>query len=372
MKRLRRFLLLLGDRAGVLPRLRVAAGAGDPAAHHAGWRRQRGHRPAHPPRPLHHVRAAGRPPHADPICVINEQGFRHPVTVPREKTRPRVFVLGGSFAFGAGGAREDAYYLAHVRRAFPELEFINAAGSSFVARQQLVHLALNVMPLHPDADADRRRLQRPRAAHGVRPGAGRALAVARVRARSCPAASGASCAATTRPAASCTAASAACASTGQRHQPRLPRAHLIPPSAPSTPTPPSVTYDSRGPAACRCSTCSSRNWPSEGAQRRRRRASACPRSRRACARCTPQLADVARGCAASNQVPFLSLLGLYSNVTDQVYVDYCHVNDRGQQMAGEAIADFLKAQSLEPSSPARTEQYGRSGEEETEPRINAN
>lgn len=352
MKRLRRFLLLLGIALvcylafewllGLAIRLRTTQGSGDGAD--IGLR-------IHPaPYTMSELRAAPRTP--DPICVINEQGFRHPVAVPREKTRPRVFVLGGSFAFGAGGAREDAYYLAHVRRAFPELEFINAAGSSFVARQQLVHLALNVMPLQPDAllivdgfndlalpmafdqapgaPWQWREYERilSGSTWGILSGYYQARSqLYRVisRLRSTGRATSAAFRERTFPAICAQYADATSVTYELARARSLPVFHVFQPQLAVGKTPSPEEAGLSLPAL------------SEGMRA-----------------LYPGLADVARGCAASNQVPFLSLLGLYSNVTEQVYVDYCHVNGRGQQMAGEAIAAFLREYGLAEQIAART------------------
>jgi len=281
----------------------------------------------------------------NPVCVINNQGFRHPVTVTREKTRPRVFVLGGSFAFGAGGSREDTYYLAHVRRAFPGIEFVNAGGASFIARQQLVKLALDVTPLDPDGILiidGFNDIALPMA-FGQAPGtpwqwneyrkilSGRFWQVLRgyYVAKS-----------------QLYRLASRVRITGQATGPRF-RDQVYPEIARQYAEATTLTYDwSRA-----------RGWPVYHVFQPQLAVQKVPSAAEAklslpalsagMREFYPQLEEVARGCAASNQVPFLSLLGLFSNVTDQVYVDYCHVNDRGQQMAGEAIADFLKAQSLE-------------------------
>lgn len=287
----------------------------------------------------------------NPVCVINEQGFRHPVLVTREKSKPRVFVLGGSFAFGAGGSRESDYYLAHIRRAFPDVEFVNAAGSSFVARQQLVHLALDVMPLQPDGlliiDGFND-LALPMA-FGQAPGApwqwreyeqilsGRTWGILRgyyearsqlyrviSRLRTTKRATGADFRDRVFPAICSQYAEATATTYALARERGIPVYHVFQPQLAVGKTPSAEEAGMSLPAL------------SEGMRA-----------------LYPPFAGVARGVAESNNVPFLSLLGIYSNVAEQIYVDYCHVNDRGQKMAGDAIAEFLADNGLSARLQAR-------------------
>ncbi len=91
-----------------------------------------------------------RPFTAPSAATVNTQGFRHPVEVTPTKERPRVFVLGGSFAFGQGASGDSTYYLAYVRQRFPDIEFVNASSPSFLAVQEWILLGLKILPLEPD------------------------------------------------------------------------------------------------------------------------------------------------------------------------------------------------------------------------------
>jgi len=82
---------------------------------------------------------------------INAQGFRHPVTVTRARTRPRVFINGASFSYGAGASGDSTCYVEQLRKRFPQIEFVIAGGGGgFNAIQEWIHLCLNILPLEPD------------------------------------------------------------------------------------------------------------------------------------------------------------------------------------------------------------------------------
>jgi len=82
---------------------------------------------------------------------INAQGFRHPVPVTLTRARPRVFINGASFAFGAGATDDSTCYVEQLRKRFPTIEFVIAAGGGgFTAIQEWINLYLNILPLEPD------------------------------------------------------------------------------------------------------------------------------------------------------------------------------------------------------------------------------
>lgn len=82
---------------------------------------------------------------------INAQGFRHPVPVTRTRTRPRVFINGASFSFGAGATDDSTYYVEQLRKRFPTIEFVTAGGGGgSTSIQEWINLCLNILPLEPD------------------------------------------------------------------------------------------------------------------------------------------------------------------------------------------------------------------------------
>lgn len=95
------------------------------------------------------------PGHVGKGARINAQGFRYPVDLdaPSEKTF-RVFVLGGSFAYGAGCPDEATYFRVaehQLREQFPDrhIEVVCAAGGAFSSLQEHLTLITRVARHHP-------------------------------------------------------------------------------------------------------------------------------------------------------------------------------------------------------------------------------
>lgn len=98
-----------------------------------------------------------KPGHLGHGATINRQGFRYPVDLdetPSENTF-RVFVLGGSFAYGAGCPDEVTYFRVtenRLREQFPDrkIEVISAAGGAFSSLQEHLTLITRVARYRPN------------------------------------------------------------------------------------------------------------------------------------------------------------------------------------------------------------------------------
>lgn len=97
-----------------------------------------------------------KPGHVGKGARINMQGFRYPVELdaPSEKTF-RVFVLGGSFAYGAGCPDDATYFqiTEHLlREQYPErqIEVVCAAAGAFSSLQEHLTLITRVARYQPN------------------------------------------------------------------------------------------------------------------------------------------------------------------------------------------------------------------------------
>lgn len=85
----------------------------------------------------------------DPRIVLNERGFRHREEIYYNKIRPRVLVVGGSFAAGFGATDAD-YYQTYLEQAWPEIEWINVARGGYMGPQIMVYYVTELSALAPD------------------------------------------------------------------------------------------------------------------------------------------------------------------------------------------------------------------------------
>lgn len=277
---------------------------------------------------------------SNPSFPINAQGFSHPVDINTNKEKIRVFIIGGSFAMGVGGSGYTNNYLKIIRQRFPDIEFINGSGSSFIARQQFVHFALNVLPWDPDGliiiDGFND-LGLP-LAFGQSPGSpwqwneykrilsghpwhilcGYVQAKSQIYRL-------ASRLYFTRRAAQASYMNELFQSVSKQY------IHAT-----------KLTYD----------LCRARNidvfhvfQPNLAIRKKLTKEESkvsLPNMMIAIRELYPRLAEESRREAEINSVGFLSLLDIYSSVSNTVYVDFCHVNDLGQEIAGNAIGDMLQ------------------------------
>lgn len=98
-----------------------------------------------------------QPGHVGRGVKINPQGFRYPTSVdePSNKKTFRVFILGGSFAYGAGCPDEATSFRVaehRLRKQIPdrEIEVISAACGAFSSLQEHLTLITRVTRYHPD------------------------------------------------------------------------------------------------------------------------------------------------------------------------------------------------------------------------------
>lgn len=98
-----------------------------------------------------------QPGYAGKGLHINRQGFRHPVDLDEPVPRDvfRVFVVGGSFAFGAGCPDDSTYFRVaetKLREQFPDrkTEIICAAGGAYSSLQEHLTLIARVARYHPN------------------------------------------------------------------------------------------------------------------------------------------------------------------------------------------------------------------------------
>ncbi len=80
----------------------------------------------------------------------NSRGARGAVEIPYERTdKPRVVVIGDSFAFG-WGVRDDETYAAHLAQRFPEAEVVNLGVGGYGTDQMLLMLTEEGLRYEPD------------------------------------------------------------------------------------------------------------------------------------------------------------------------------------------------------------------------------
>lgn len=273
---------------------------------------------------------------------INGQGFRHATEVTTKHDKPRIFINGASFAFGAGASTDEACFGRLLQQKFPEVEFIIAAGAGgFTAIQDWIHLSMDLLPLQPDGIllvdgfAD---LTMP-LAFGQAPGdpwqwdinygymtanpreifasyIKQNSSIYRVvdrlsldrRARSpefqkdvFPQILEKYLLGSQLSYGSCTAA-------------KIPLWHVFHPQLAIGKTP---SDEEKGFSLAGIDDGMRRMYP--------------------------EMARALSGLAASNSVPMLDLTRVFETHAETLYVDYVHVNDRGQQILADAIADFLRA-----------------------------
>ena len=277
-------------------------------------------------------------------CQINSQGFRHPATVPSHKTKPRVFILGGSVAYGVGASNDATVYLEYIRRSFPDIEFINAAGPSYISVQQWIHLALDILPLQPDGIIiidGFNDLAIP-VGYGDKPGMPYQwriyekllsrnifkiiITYAQTKSNFC------------RMYDRWKYSNYANSGLFQTNE----FAQILDSYTTAT----QLTYDF-------CRMRDIKVWHVFQPQLITKK-NISPAEQHfifkpfadAMIKMYPITASRLQSVAADRNIPFLDLRNIFDNETNTIYVDFCHCNDRGQKIMGETIANFLKQQNI--------------------------
>jgi lysophospholipase L1-like esterase len=277
----------------------------------------------------------------NPDIRINPQGFRSAIDLDQPKTKPRCFILGGSFAFGAGASGAHTYYAAVLTNRFRNIHFINAAGSSFTANQQFIQLALNVMPYEPDyvividgfndmalpmvfgqpAGAPWRWTEY----KDFLSGSFWRMAAAYIRVHSQFYRVGSRLRLSRR---------AEADTFGQSTLQRVIEEYLHATE---------MTYTLCRARGIKVYHVFQPQLAIDKPVSEAEQGLSLPSFNKAMQKNYPVLEQEAEALALTNNVPFLSLLPVFKNNTNTLYVDYCHVNDVGQEIVGTRIVDFLKA-----------------------------
>ena len=275
---------------------------------------------------------------------INKQGFRHNGPVLPEKSRPRIFFIGGSVAMGVGASADDTTYAGCIQRRFPDIEFVNAGGPSYIAKQQWIHLALNLLPLKPDGIVilDGFNDMAIPVAYGDRPGypylwdtysgllSGNLFRTlwAHLRMKS-----------------NINRVISRIRTCNYANSPAFEK-DVLPKVLDQYVRATAMTYEL-------CRSRGIRVWHVLQPQLATKKSRTAVEEKymygpftEAMAKHYPRLIEKAAASSAAEKIPFLDMSGAIADVEESIFVDFCHLNDRGQELMADEMGEFLEKNGL--------------------------